>query len=454
MTDSEVAVTGRATADGHPSPGVAWYTVTLCMIAYVLSFVDRQIIALLIVPIQADLGISDTQFSLLVGFAFALFYALMGLPIARWADVGPRPLIISAGIVVWSFATALCGTARTFVQLFLARIGVGVGEAALSPTAYSIITDSFPKSRLGLALGVYSIGAFIGSGLAFLVGGAVIDIVGRMGALELPLVGVVRPWQMAFFIVGAPGILVGILFFLTVRDPARMNLAQGGKPFTLRQVGTYIRGHGRTFTAHYLGFGLLALAMYALLSWAPAYLIRVYELSARDAGLYLGTIVLIANVAGTLCSGWLADFFTRRGRDDGPLCAGIVGGLGVIIPGALFSSMPDLNSSLWVLAAAFFFASFPVATSAAGLQLMAPNQMRAQVTALFFLAMNLFGITGGASLVALLTDKVFGDTTMVGYSMSIACALSGICGAVVLMWGLRPFSATAREVAQSAPAAG
>jgi len=451
MTDSAVLTTGAVSGDGRPSSGVAWYTVTLCMIAYVLAFVDRQIIALLIEPIQADLQISDTQFSLLTGFAFALFYAIMGLPIARWADVGPRPWIISAGIVIWSFATAVCGMTRTFVQLFFARMAVGVGEAALSPTAYSIITDSFPKSRLGLALGVYSMGAFLGSGLAFVVGGAVIDIVGRMGALELPLLGTIKPWQSAFFIVGLPGVLVGVLFLLTVRDPARTGVASGGQAFTIRQVMAYIGRHKPTFAAHYLGFGLLAMAMYALLSWAPAYLIRVYELSARDAGLYLGTIVLIANTAGTLTSGWLADFFTRCGHDDAPLRAGIVGGLGVIIPAALFSSMPTMTSSLLVLAVAFFFASFPVATSAAGLQLMAPNQMRAQVTALFFLAMNLFGITGGASLVAVMTDYVFGDVLKVGYSMSVACALAGIFGAALLFWGLRHFSATARAVAQASP---
>ncbi len=446
MTDS--AALARKTVDpARLPPSVAWYTVALCMLAYVLSFVDRQIIALLIEPIQADLQISDTQFSLLTGFAFALFYAIMGLPIARWADVGPRPFIIAAGIVVWSFATALCGTARTFLQLFFARMGVGVGEAALSPTAYSIISDSFPKSRLGLALGVYSLGAFLGSGLAFIVGATVIDIVGRAGALHLPVVGLVKPWQAAFFVVGAPGVLVGLLFYLTVRDPPRAGVADGAeKGFTIRQVLAFIGQHKKTYLAHYLGFGLLALAMYALLSWAPAFLIRVFGLSARDAGVYLGLIILLANTAGAVTSGWLADFFSRRGYDDGPLRAGIVGGLGVIIPGALFSSMPDLTSTLLMLAAAFYFASFPVATSAAGLQLMAPNQMRAQVTALFFLAMNLFGITGGASLVALLTDYFYKNLQAVGFSMSIVCAVAGLVGTVLLAWGLKYFAETARSL--------
>lgn len=442
----------QTTADGRPSPSVAWYTVILCMLAYVLSFVDRQIIALLIEPIQADLQISDTQFSLLTGLAFSLFYATMGLPIARWADVGSRPFIISAGIVVWSFATALCGLTRTFWQLFLARMGVGVGEAALSPAAYSIITDSFPKSRLGLALGVYSIGVFLGSGLAFLVGGTVIEVVEGMGGLNLPVIGNVRPWQATFFIVGAPGIVIGLLFYLTVRDPARTGLDPSGanpRGFSIGQVMDYIRGHKATFTAHYLGFGLLSLAMFALLTWAPAWMIRVYDMSAREVGIYLGFTVLIANSAGTLTSGWLTDWFTRRGHHNAPLRSGIVGGIGVIVPAALFSSMPSFGWSLTLLAVAFFFASFPVATSATGLQVMAPNQMRAQVTALFFLAMNLFGITGGSTLVALATDFIFRDPLAVGYSMSMTCAIAGVLGSVVLVWGLKPFGVTAQTVGRA-----
>ena len=134
------------------------------MVAYIFSFIDRQVIALLVEPIRADLQISDTQFSLLHGLAFAIFYAIMGIPIARLADTKSRPLIIAVGVFFWSIATAACGLTRNFWQLFIARMGVGVGEAALSPAAYSMITDLFPKSKLGLALGVYSVGSFLGAG--------------------------------------------------------------------------------------------------------------------------------------------------------------------------------------------------------------------------------------------------------------------------------------------------
>ncbi len=431
------------------SMGTAWYMVVLCMIAYLFSFVDRQIVALLIEPIRADLEISDTQFSLIHGLAFAIFYAVMGLPIARLADTKSRPVIIAVGIAVWSVATAICGTAKNFWQLFAARMGVGVGEAALSPAAYSMITDAFPKSKLGLALGVYSMGSFLGAGLAYIIGGVAIDMVSKIGIVEMPVIGTVKPWQMTFFIVGLPGLIVAALFYLTVKDPERKGVVEGDSGYAIKDVFAYIGKNKAAFSAHYVGFGLLALVLYALMSWAPAFLLRNYELTTRDVGIYLGTLVLICNVGGVLSSGWLIDFFTKRGRTDASMLAGVVGGLGAIIPAALFPFMPSLTSTLVVLGIALYFASFPMATSAAALQLMAPNQMRAQVTALFFLFMNLFGITGGASLVAMSTDYLFQDEKAVGFSMALVACGAALIAVVLMARGLKPFRATIEKLQQS-----
>ena len=442
-------------AQGTPSSAYAWYIVFLCMVAYIFSFIDRQVIALLVEPIRADLEISDTQFSLLHGLAFALFYAIMGRPIARLADTRSRPVIIAVGIVVWSIATALCGAAKNFWQLFAARMAVGAGEAALSPAAYSMISDSFPRSKLGLALGVYSLGSFIGAGLAYLIGGAAIEWVSQFGTVDIPIIGLTKPWQMTFFIVGIPGVIIALLFFLTVRDPERKGIVTaGGTGYPIREVLHYIRSHLSTFLAHYVGFGFLSLSLFALLSWAPAFLIRNYGLSAKDVGVYLGLMVLVSNTAGALSSGWLTDWFTRRGRTDAALRSGMVGGFGLIVPAALFSSTGDLRSALWVLGLAMYFASFPIATSAAALQWMAPNQMRAQVTALFFLFMNLMGITGGATLVALCTDYLFRDDKAVGFSMSIISAAAGLLGGVCLCWGLRHFRRTVQAQSAASDAAG
>jgi len=435
--------------ESNESLAYPWYIVSLCMLAYIFSFIDRQVITLLIEPIRADLQISDTEFSLLHGLAFAMLYAVAGIPIARLADSRSRPVIISVGIFVWSLATAACGTAKNFVQLFLARMAVGVGEAALSPSAYSMITDSFPKSKLGLALGVYSSGSFLGGGLAFIIGGAAIAVVQQWGEQVFPVIGVVKPWQMTFFMVGLPGLLVAALFFFTIKDPERKGVDPDSVAFSFGEVLRYIGGHRATFAAHYLGFGFLALALFALMNWAPAYFLRKFGMPVQEVGLYLGLVVLIGNSAGVLASGWLTDYFTRRGYRDAPMRAGMVGGIGLAIPALLFSQFDGFGGSLALLAVAMFFASFPLATSAAGLQFMAPNQMRAQVTALFFLSMNLLGITGGATLVALSTDYIFHDDTMVGYSMSLVSVMGAVLGVALLGWGLKYFAETEREVASN-----
>ncbi|MBT4523061.1 MAG: MFS transporter, partial [Halieaceae bacterium] len=360
----------KATVDETDSSGslaYPWYIVSLCMLAYIFSFIDRQVITLLIEPIRADLQISDTQFSLLHGLAFAMLYAVAGIPIARLADSRSRPAIISVGIFVWSFATAACGIARNFVQLFLARMVVGVGEAALSPAAYSMITDAFPKAKLGRALGVYSSGSFLGGGLAFIIGGAAIALVEQWGAQTLPVIGLIKPWQMTFFMVGLPGLLVAALFYITVKDPERKGVASDAAAFTFSDVLRYIGGHKATFAAHYLGFGFMSLALFALMNWAPAYFLRKYGMPVRDVGLYLGLVVLIGNSTGVLVSGWLTDRLTRGGYRDAPMRAGMIGSIGVVIPAALFSQVTGFGGSLALLAVAMFFASFPLATSATAL---------------------------------------------------------------------------------------
>src|SRR5258708_14916503 len=205
LTPSSEAVSSLSSTEGERSLRYAWYVVFILMVCYTLSFVDRQILSLLVGPMKRDLAISDTRIGLLQGVAFALFYGLMGLPLGRLADTRNRRNVIIVGVVLWSFLTGACSAARSFWSLFLARMGVGVGEATLSPSAFSLITDYFPKEKLGAALSVYSMGIFIGSGLALIAGGSVVDAVTRMPAVTLPLLGAVAPWRFTFLIACAPG---------------------------------------------------------------------------------------------------------------------------------------------------------------------------------------------------------------------------------------------------------
>jgi MFS family permease len=212
-TESNAEVAVSRDSSPYPSSFAAWYSVAVLMLMYIFSFIDRTTISLLVEPMKRDLHISDTQIGMLQGLAFALLYTFLGLPIARLSDRHSRRAIIAGGVFIWSIMATLCGLARSAVQLFMARIGVGVGEAALSPAAYSIITDSFPRSKLGGAFSVYNVGITIGAGTALLVGGIVVGVVSRAGATyTLPVFGPVHAWQMVFILTGAPGMLLaGVL---------------------------------------------------------------------------------------------------------------------------------------------------------------------------------------------------------------------------------------------------
>ncbi|MGH9937465.1 MAG: MFS transporter, partial [Blastocatellia bacterium] len=219
-TNQASAATSQTT---ESSLKYAWYVVFVLMVCLTLSFIDRQILSLLVGPIKRDLGISDTRIGLLQGLAFALFYTLMGLPVGWLVDRYSRRTIIAAGVFFWSLMTALCAVAGNFWSLFAARLGVGVGEATLGPAAMSLTSDYFPKEKLGGALSVYAMGIFIGSGLALIVGGTVVSAVAGMPAVTLPIIGEIASWRLTFLIVGAPGLLVGLLVY-TVREPLRRDL--------------------------------------------------------------------------------------------------------------------------------------------------------------------------------------------------------------------------------------
>ncbi|WP_034586830.1 MFS transporter [Acinetobacter sp. ANC 7454] len=416
-----------------------WYVVIICMVAYILSFVDRQILSLMIEPIKADLMLSDTQFSLLQGLAFSLFYAFMGVPIAALADKKSRVKIISVGIAFWSLATAACGLSKNFIQMFLARLSVGAGEAALSPAFYSIVADLFPKHKLGRALGVYAIGAFIGSGLAFLIGGYVIGLLKDVSFLTLPVIGEIKTWQLTFMIVGLPGVLLALLMILTVREPERKGLKMDANGVAVKasfknSIG-FIKTHKKTFFCHFIGFSFYTMMLYSLLGWAPAYYMRNFGLDASQVGYILGIIILVANTAGALFCGWLIDFFSKRGYSDAAIRAGAIGCAALIIPSVLFTQVDNMQLSFALIFVAMFFSTFPIPASAAATQMLTPNQLRSQVSAKFLLISNLIALGVGTTAVALITDKYYENTLMVGNSISIVNAVAGLIGVFLLYKG-------------------
>lgn len=421
----------------------AWSTLGVLMAAYTISFIDRTILSLLIPPIQADLQISDTQISLLVGMAFAVFYTLMGIPLGRIADRHNRRNLIAIGITVWCLMTAACGLARNYWQLFVARIGVGVGEAALSPAAYSLISDLFPREQLGRAIAVYSVGLPIGSGLALLIGGYVIETVAALPPVELPLIGVLRPWQVTFLLVGLPGLLVALLV-MTLREPPRRGRAgdpdgpSGPTDEAPSAIGLihFLTVRRRVLAHQFGGLALLVIIVYGCTAWIPTFFIRVHGWTAAEIGTAYGVIFMTCGAGGLLAGGQLADRWWRAGRTDAHLRVVL---LSVATMTPCFALMPWVSSAetaVVLLAAATFTSSLHGGVAGAALQLITPNELRGQMTAVYFFIANLVGLGLGPTLVALITDYGFQDPQAVGTSLTLLSACAGAGSILALTTGL------------------
>ena len=425
-----------------PAPRLVypWYVVVILMLAMVVSFIDRQVITLLVQPIRADLGISDTKMSLLMGFAFAIFYVTMGVPIARLADRYSRRTIIAAGIFLWSLATAACGLARSFAQLFTARVFVGVGEATLTPAAYSMIADYFPPDRLGRAIGVYATGVFIGSGLALVLGGAAIRLITEAGPMDLPLVGTLVPWQLTFIVVSIPGLLIVLLMMFTVREPVRRNLAATTeKNIPIRDIARFMWTNRGTFGSIFFGYATGGMAFYGFMGWVPEFIRRSYGWDISDAGIVFGTQLMVLGTLGTYAGGWFSDWLTARGYKDAAMRS-LAAFFALAMPFmAVAPLMPTAAWGIPALGVAVFFLSLQQALSPVAIQLFTPNQMRAQVVAVYFVISVFCAIAGGTLSVAVVTDHVFQDENHLGYSLSVVCAVTMTLAAISLALGIKPY---------------
>jgi MFS family permease len=416
----------RTDDDGYPSPVYAWYVVVLLTLAYVVAFIDRQILALLVDPIRRDLGLSDFQMSWLLGLAFALFYTFLGLPIGRLADRYSRRTIVGIGIALWSVMTAACGLARTFGQLFVVRMGVGIGEATLGPSALSLISDCFPRERRGRPLAFYNMGVSLGVAIANIVGGLVIGFVSSAPALSLPLVGELRPWQTVFLWVGLPGLVIALLM-LTIREPARRDRLQptGAGALPLSATVAYLHRHLATYATHFVGLSVVTIIGYGFFFWIPTMFVRTWQWTIPQISLAYGLVILIGGPVGVLASGWLADHWYRAGRRDSLMRVCLYTALGFVPASVLAPLMPTPELALLMLVPSTLGGSAVTACGSAALMMITPNEFRAQVSALYYFVINLLGLTLGPSAVAMVTDFGFGDDAALRWSLAIVCAGAG-----------------------------
>jgi MFS family permease len=437
-----------AASAGYPDPAYAWYVVVVLTLGYIVSFLDRQIFALLVQPIRDNLGLSDTQVSLLGGLAFALFYTFLGIPIGRMADRRSRRGIIAAGVTLWCLMTAACGLARNYWQLFLARVGVGVGEATLNPSALSLISDYFPREKRGRAIAFYNMGVSLGVGLANIIGAWAIQLAAAAPALVLPIAGELRPWQMVFLFVGLPGLVIALLM-ATVREPPRrdkMRIARADGVTTdeipIGDTLRFLGGRWKTYATHFLGVSVVTIIGYGYFFWVPTMFVRTWGWTIPEAGYAYGLITLIAGPIGVNVGGWIADRLYARGYKDGLMRTCLYAAIFVFVPTSVVAPlMPDPAWAIAFIVPSTMAGAVITATGAAGLMMITPNQMRGQVTAVYYFVLNALGLTLGPTAVALITDYVFADESALRWSIAILSAGAGAAALGFLASNLKLYRA-------------
>ena len=430
----EAALPGNETAP-YPSDGYAWCFVLVLLGIYINSFLDRQILALLVGPIRETFGVSDSALGMLQGIAFALLYCTAGLPLGFLADRLNRRLLIFWGQIVWTLGSVAFGLGNRFGQVFAARVVVGVGEATLSPAAYSLIADLFRPDRLGRALSLYGMGIYIGSGLAYLLGGYAVQWmgVGQGVTYDVPLVGRREAWQMVFFVIAAPTVPLSLMLLL-LREPARRGQAPSAEMDAAARYEFFrwLRVHWGTMALHTLGFACIAAAGYGAGAWNAEYFVRVHGMERGEVGKLLGWITLGAGPIGIYFGGWLGDRLTRAGRSDGKICAALIS-LAVWVP---FGIAYPLVSEGWLaavlLVGATFGASMPWGLAPAAIQEVAPPRVRGQASAVYLFVNNIIGLGLGPYLVAVCTDRVFQDDLRVNDSLVLVGAVAAGVAAISL----------------------
>ncbi len=429
----------------YPPARYGWYVVVVLTLAYTVSFIDRQIMALMVEPIRRDLGISDTQISLLLGLAFAVFYTVLGIPIARLADRYSRRAIIATGISIWCLMTAACGLTRNYAQLFLARVGVGVGEAALSPSALSLISDYFPKETRGRAVGFYTMGISLGVGLAMIIGGQLVGLVFDAPRVELPLVGELYAWQTVFLVVGLPGLLMAALM-ATVKEPYRRERLPASSSdrsdshhLPLIEVVQFLGTRWRMYGSHFLGMSTVGILSYGFYAWIPTMFIRTWNWTIQDIGLAYGVLTLVAGPLAVLLASWLSESLMARKYKDAHMRAALyLNTLG--IAGAIMTPlMPTPYLALVMLLPMTIGTLAATAAGISALMIVTPNQMRAQAAALFYFVINIFGLTVGPTGIALFTDYVFQDDSLLRYSVGSVAVLAGIFASGFLIYNISQY---------------
>jgi MFS family permease len=427
------------TAIDYPPPRQGYFVLTLLVVAYILSFVDRMVLTMLVDPIRATLHLSDFQISLLYGLAFSLCYTFMGVPMGRLADRYNRRNLIIGGVLFWSAATIACGLARSFAQMFVARMCVGVGESTLTPSAHSLLSDYFPPETRSRVLSIYTSALYMGSGIGTFGAGV---LIGSIPAITLPIFGAREPWQVILLALGLLGLPMALAMTLIRdrRDPAS-NKTTPTTAIPFPAVIAHIWQRRGAYLLLTLGLAVLGILTHGIKAWIPSFLMRTYGWAPADVGLYLGMVLFVGGAGGVVGGGLAAEWLRRRGYSDANVRIGLIAALLITPLGIAAPLMPSGAASLGLFSGVIFLAGAPFGAAVAAVMAISPSRMRAQASALFLLGVNVIGLAGGPIVVAAFTDFVFKDDQLIAYSLASLVALTAPLAAIIIWLSMKPYRA-------------
>ncbi len=420
-----------------------WYTVVVLASVVMLAQIDRNVISLMVELIKRDLELSDTEIGVLTGLAFSITYVMFGPPIARVADRGFRRPVIAACLAIWSGATALCGLAQNYWQLFLGRAIVGGAESGSSPASLSMIADVVPRNKLPRAYAIYNAGFMFGGALALLLGGLLLGYFANHPPVIAPFFGEIRDWQLVFIILGLPGILVALLIMVTVPEPQRKK-GHKAEGYPLREVLGFIWSNRRMHGPMLAGVLLNSIQSFGAIAWLPAFYERTYGWGPEVIGPLLGPTNMAASLLGLFGGAFLAEWLGRR-RDDANIRTLFLANFLCIPFIVLQPLMPTPVLALVIGAVGYSIAAMGGAGYNSALQVSTPNAMRGQINALYLFVIAAVGGTLGPLFIGMLTDFVAGNEDDLRYVLAgFRLALAPL-DALLIWLAIGPYGKAHRE---------
>ncbi len=417
-----------------------WYVAFILLIGFTFSFIDRQVLNLLVVPIQNDLNITDTQISALQGLAFVITYVGLCVPIGRIIDKTHRVSVMIIGLLVWSAATIACGFSKNYISMFIARMGIGAGESTVHPGSISILGDYFDSDKIASPMSIYLLGPYLGAGIAMIFGAQVLDWTSQMDSnFILPLVGEVAPWQLTFIAVGLPGVIVACLF-LTIREPKRrIQEIESQEAPSFKKIAEYIKNNWQVYGAIIIGNSCLIILLYGLQSWVPTMLLRVYEWDLIQSGRIYGLIAMFAGSAGVLSGPFVLNLMNKNNIDAPHFKLAIFGISMASLSLVLLPFQANVNIALIFVTLASFFVTLPLAGTSSAMVIVSPNRIRGVITGIYVVVTSVFGLVLGPFLVASSTDFIFQDPNAVAKSLALVSVLIGPVGIFFMLKGVHAF---------------